>query len=128
MATVLRAQVETEKPGTVRVRAKAAPGHELDARPIGGFYVRRRFAGDEFKIAKPEDFSPRWMEFVDQPPKEWLDKISIREEERGQFMAQSVEENFKPPAEREFSMAEVGRSKPVQIDYRNGTVKKDEII
>lgn len=128
MATVLRAQVETERPGTVKVRAKAAPGHELDARPIGGFYVRRRYEGDVFYIAKPEDFSPRWMEFVDQPPKDWLEKIGIREEQREAFMVRAAEENAKTPDAAMFSMAEAGRAKPVEIDYRNGTVKGADAI
>lgn len=68
------------------------------------------------------------MEFVDQPPKEWLEKIGIREEQRDAYMARAAEENTKTPDAVMFSMAEAGRAKTVELDYRSGTVKGADAI
>lgn len=113
---VLKVQVETEKPGIVLVRAKAAPGREGDSRPIAGFYVRRRYEGDTFKINEWHEFSPRWMEFVDQPPPDWLEKIEAREGSRDDLFAKAQIENAKTPeqklAESMFSMASMMNAQP----------------
>lgn len=115
---LLKVQVETEKPGTVLVRAKAAPGRELDSRPIAGFYVRRRFEGDTFKINEWHEFSPRWMEFIDTPPPEWMEKIQAREGNRDDLMAKAQFENAKTPeqklAESMFSMASLMHAQPAE--------------
>lgn len=108
---VLKVQVETERDGIVRVRALAAPGREMDAKPVAGFFVRRRFEGDEFMLANWHEFSPRWMQFVDKPPQDWLDKINAREQNNLQVQTRSEAENAKTPeqriAETMFSMASV---------------------
>lgn len=130
MAQVLRATTETERPGKILVRAKAAPGRENDAKPVAGFFVRRRYAGDEFRINDWNEFSPRWMEFVDEPPKDWLKKIGLREEDREQFMAKAMEENKLTPQElmqrQVFSMAQAAQPKLVELDYANGGTKSKD--
>jgi hypothetical protein len=122
---VLKVQVETEKPGTVLVRAKAAPGREGDSRPIAGFYVRRRYEGDTFKISEWHEFSPRWMEFIDTPPDGWIEKIQAREGSRDDLMAKAQVENSKTPeqriAESMFSMASLMQQAPAeQINQSTG--------
>lgn len=129
---LLKVQVETERPGIVTVRAKAAPGREMDSRPIAGFYVRRRYEGDEFKISTWQEFSPRWMEFVDTPPQDWLDNIKAREGERDDFMAKAAVENAKTPqqrlAETFLSMAQIaaGGGDGGTINQATGKVTKSK--
>jgi len=110
---VLQVLLETERPGTVAVRAKAAPGREMDAKPIAGFYVRRRFAGETFKINDWKEFSPRWMEFIDEPPAEWLTKIKAREGDIELMAQKAEEENALSPREQimrqMLSMAQVAQ-------------------
>ncbi len=128
---LLRAQVETERPGKVLVRAKAAPGKDGDGRPIGGFYVRRRYAGDEFRINDWQEFSPRWMEFVDEPPKDWIEKIEGREGMRMDLMAEAEVSNAKSPdqrfAEMLLSMSQVanGGGERGTINFATGKVTKE---
>lgn len=127
---VLQVQVETERPGTVTVRAKAAPGREMDARPVAGFYVRRRYEGDTFKISDWKEFSPRWMEFVDDPPAEWLEKIKAREGEIELMAAKAEEENSLSPREQVMrqmlSMAQVaaGGGETQTINQSTGKVSR----
>ena len=126
---VLRVQTETERPGIITVRAKAAPGREMDAKPVAGFFVRRRFEGDTFKINEWHEFSPRWMEFVDNPPQEWLDKINAREQNNQQIQTRAEAENAKTPetriAETMFSMASVMRNQEGgTINQATGKVSK----
>ncbi len=111
----------------VRVRALAAKGHELDARPIGGFFVVRRYAGDEFYLTDWRQFSKAWMEFVDEPPQEWLDAMMINEEQVAELMAKQEAERTRNPAEelvlamsRLMNQAGV---KPAQFDYSSGLMK-----
>jgi hypothetical protein len=126
---LLRAQVETERPGIVTVRAKAAPGREMDARPIAGFFVRRRYEGDTFQINDWVEFSPRWMEFIDKPPDGWIEKIQEREKEQLDLMAKAEIENAKTPeqrmAEQFISMAQMASGGVVQtINQATGKVSK----
>lgn len=78
MAASVQVVTETEKPGLVMVRAVATGERAKDGRPVAGFFVRRRYDGDRFMIAKPEEFSANWMRFEDQPPKEWVSIIKKR--------------------------------------------------
>lgn len=126
---VLRVQVETERPGIVKVRAKAAPGREMDARPVAGFFVRRRYEGDEFMINDWQEFSPRWMEFVDDPPPEWIEKIKAREGEIELVAKKAAEENALSPREQMLrqmlSMADVMRDRDERsINQATGKVTK----
>lgn len=126
---ILKVQVETERPGIVTVRAKAAPGREMDARPIAGFFVRRRYAGDTFKINDWTEFSPRWMEFVDTPPEGWIERIKAREGNI-ELMAQRAEaENAKSAeqrvAEQMLSMAQIAKGGEEQlINQATGKVSR----
>lgn len=128
----LTAQTETERPGVVAVRAKAPNGRENDARPVCGFYVRRRYAGQEFMIAKWQDFSPRWMEFVDPTsvPEDWFEKIELREKQRDKVAAEAVIENAMTPMQRlvheVFSMrdAATGGDEAGTLNFATGQVKK----
>lgn len=127
---VLQVQVETERPGLVTVRAKAAPGREMDARPVAGFYVRRRFEGDTFKIGDWKDFSPRWMEFVDDPPAEWVERIKAREGDIELMAQKAEEENSLSPREQVMrqmlSMAQVaaGGGETQSINQATGRVSR----
>lgn len=128
---LLKVQVETERPGIVQVRAKAAPGREMDSKPVAGFFVRRRFEGDVFMIAEWHEFSPRWMEFVDpdKVPKDWIEKIESREGNRNFLIAQAERENAKSPrelmAEAFMSMAQAaGGGDVLTINQSTGKVTK----
>jgi len=131
---VLQVQVETERNGTVAVRAKAAPGREMDSRPIAGFYVRRRFEGDVFKINDWKEFSPRWMEFVETPPNGWQEQIDAREQANDQALVRAEIENNRSPREQimsqMFSMASLMGNQPVetinQATGKRGTLKLSE--
>lgn len=113
----------------VRVRAKAAKGHEGDARPVGGFFIKRRYEGDEFVITKPEQFSSVWMEFVDEPPKAWLNAMKVNEENKARLMAKAREDQANNAAESfMFAMSQVlarsqGRS-PNDFDHSSGQFKQ----
>ena len=125
---VLRAQVETERPGIVTVRAKSAPGREMDARPIAGFFVRRRYEGEQFKISDWREFSPRWMEFIDTPPSDWLDNIKVTEGCREDFIAKAELENARSPrermAEQVFSMLSMMKDREEKVlEHSTGRIK-----
>lgn len=112
--------VETEKPGIVRVRAIASPDKQMDARPVAGFFVRRRYHGDIFAIAKWEEFSTRWMEFVDQPPQEWIEKIQAKYGEIPELARAEQEE----PEPKTFSMGELAKQPTATMNYSTGQVIK----
>jgi hypothetical protein len=73
--TLVTTKTEIEKPGVVLVQAFAPPTKAEDAKPVCGFFVRRRFHGQQFLLAKPEEFSANWMQFAETPPKEWIEKL-----------------------------------------------------
>jgi hypothetical protein len=119
MAIAAQVITETEKPGTVLVRAFANQDRMGDARPIAGFFVRRRYHGDTFLLARPEEFSPTWMRFVNDPPAEWADQL------KKVAKAHKVDlEDFTKPAETEmFAMSQVSdRDRGAQMNYSNGRV------
>ncbi len=126
----LTAQVEVERPGVVKVRARPPSGRENDSRPVCGFYVRRRYADDEFMIGSWADFSPRWMEFVnvEDVPADWLDKIEAREKERERVAADAMIENNLTPTQKMaaqlMSMAQVanGGGEIGEINHSTGKV------
>lgn len=126
---LLQLQVETDRPGLVKVRAKAAAGREMDSRPLAGFYIRRRYEGDTFAINDWREFSPRWMEFIEEPPKEWLDAIEKREGVREIVMAEAAANGVVEPARpSQFAMSQ---SNPVprssnEFDYGKGRPKMDK--
>lgn len=125
---VLRAQVETERPGIVTVRAICPAGKEGDARPVCGFFVRRRYPGDTFQINDWTEFSPVWMEFIDEPPAGWREKIDVKYKERKIAVAKAEAEDQLSPRERMqrdvFSMAELQKNQAeLVINQATGAVK-----
>ncbi len=113
----------------VRVRALAAKGHETDARPVGGFFIRRRYAGEEFVIPRWELFSPNWMEFVEEPPAKWKEMIELRAQQKLDLEAKAAAEPPAPSAnDLMFAMSQVlaravGRT-PQEFNFSDGTMKK----
>lgn len=120
---------ELPSPGgvRVRVRAKAAKGHETDARPVGGFFVVRRYEGDEFYLTDWRQFSRNWMEFVEPPPKEWIDAMKLAEDQKAELMAKKEIEQKRSPEELlvfalSQAMRQQGRA-PADFDYSSGQFK-----
>ena len=75
----LKVQTEIEKPGTVLVEAfDSDSGFPRQGETVG-FFVRRRKVGDQFYLARWEEFAPQWMKFVGEAPAEWVEKIQARE-------------------------------------------------
>lgn len=79
-----KVEVVTEYPGIVPVRAIESREGLLREKSACGFYGTKKYPGDVFKINKPEDFSPRWMEFVEPEnlPDGWQEIIDRRERDR----------------------------------------------
>lgn len=116
-------------PGIIRVRAVAPSDRKNDARPVAGFYVVRRYDGEVFSISDWKQFSRRWMEFIDEPPKEWLEALEIEEDKRAEVMAKAEAEAKVTPEERlVFAMSQVlgmqtGKS-PNAFDASNGKFRE----
>lgn len=92
-----------DPPGIITVRAKAPGNRTNDAKPLAGFiYGRRRYAGETFRLNDWKQFSPRWMEFVDEPPADWLQNIQQRESTTLDYVAKAKAEESKSPAQRQF--------------------------
>lgn len=131
-AATMKAEVnvidELPTQGGVLVRAKAAKGHEEDARPIGGFFIRRRYAGDTFRINDWKQFSANWMEFVDEPPQAWLEAMKLDADKKAELMAKAQEEQRETPEQKlVFAMSQLmartaGRS-PDEFDHSSGRFK-----
>lgn len=102
MALVI-AHLTPEKGGTVRVRAIPPSGREGDAKPCCGYFDgRRRYAGQEFMLASWDEYSARWMEFVEpeKVPKEWKEKIESRAKDREEFAEQARARNTLNPMQQ----------------------------
>lgn len=115
--------VETEKPGTVMVRAVASADKQDDARPVAGFFVRRRYHGDTFMLADWKEFSPRWMQFMGDVPTEWLDSIKAK---FGEFPDHEDDEP-QVQAPQMFSMGQAAKPQTATINYSNGKVKRSKV-
>lgn len=132
----LQVVTEVEKPGTVLVEAFAPDGAFLRANQAVGFFVRRRKAGDQFKIARWDEFSPHWMKFVGEPPAEWVEKIKAREAlyqrnaeiatvEQGRTAAERTREIAREAASSVMSLAQAGSKEPAgEFHTSSGQVKK----
>lgn len=97
---VLRVETVTEQPGVCTVEAfRPASMMEREGQMVG-FFVRKRHRGDQFQIAKWEDFSPRWMKFVGSIPEGWEEKIKEREQLRGQIAELSIAEERATPTDK----------------------------
>lgn len=102
---VLRVETVTEVPGVCWVEA-FKPTSMMDREgQMVGFFVRARHVGDRFQIAKWEDFSPRWMRFVDPLPEGWEAKIQEREKLRGQIADLSRAEERATPTDKLLQVA-----------------------
>lgn len=117
-AVAAQVQVIDDVAGTVAVRAKPPGGRLNDAKPLCGFFgYRRRYEGDVFRIRTWQEFSPRWMEFVDKCPDDWKPHIEQREAALADFIEVAKRENVKTAQERQltdvFSM--------FQLQQRQGT-------
>lgn len=121
-------QVMTERPPSqsdVMVRAVAGAGQINDGKPVAGFFMRRRYHGDTFFIQNADEFSTRWMEFVDAPPESWVANIKKREkdwENRSSFEERKAETAREPK-----TMAEVNNLAKIDsgaFDYSNGGPRK----
>ncbi len=131
MAITAQVVLETESRGRVTVRAKAPGNRANDAKPIAGFFgAKRYYAGQTFRINDWQQFSPRWMEFVDEPPAEWIAKIQEREKTTEVFVAKRKAEDSKTVQQRQFgamfSMFQVQASQAglgKQFDAATGSVK-----
>jgi hypothetical protein len=122
MAGSVQVITEIEKPdGRVLVEAIASKERDGDARPIAGFFVRRRYHGDRFRIASPQEFSATWMRFVEEPPKDWQDKIKkfTKVDDIADLMYQPPVDPNKP-----FSMSELQERDrhSMTMNYSNGKV------
>lgn len=105
MTQVLRVETVIEQPGVCTVEAfKPAAMMDREGQMVG-FFVRSRHVGDRFQIAKWEDFSPRWMKFVDQIPEGWEEKIKEREKLRGQIAELSMAEARATPNDKLLQVA-----------------------
>lgn len=95
----IKAEVKTEYPGIVPVRALESRDGLLRERSACGFFGVKRYPGDVFYLNKPEEFSPRWMEFVDpsEVPEGWAEIIAQREAERAKRLKEKAEFEAKTP-------------------------------
>lgn len=121
----LQVRVETERaPSTsdVLVRAIANESRINDGRPVAGFFVRRRYHGDTFNIQHPSEFSAAWMEFVEDPPEEWLPVIKKK---YPQWKAESFYEPATPDQNRSMTHEDVtAKIGSGDFDYSNGAPKR----
>lgn len=120
MAGAVQVITETENPrGFVLVEAQAHESRMGDGRPIAGFYVQRRYHGQRFRIEKPEEFSPNWMRFVEDPPKEWVEKLK-----KITKVSDVKELMWEPPFDPNapFPMSQAGTREMGVMNYANGRV------
>ena len=133
MAGAIQVVTEIENPNAhVAVKAIAPIDRQDDARPVAGFYVRRRYHGDEFMIEKAEEFSPTWMRFVDTPPDEWIAAIKSRypDFDMNQSMAEDVPLTAKQRADarrremqRPVSMSQMADADRTSKEIVNGKIR-----
>lgn len=117
--------VETERAYSstdVLVRAVAQPGRLMDGRPVAGFLVRRRYHGEKFFIQSAKEFSANWMEFIDQPPKEWLPVIKSKYPD---FESREHDDPSGDAKPHEMSLADLSaKMSSSDFDYSNGAPRK----
>lgn len=95
-----KAEVKTDYPGIVPVRAIDNREGLIREKSACGFFGVKRYAGEVFHLNKPEEFSPRWMELVepDNLPKGWKEIIEQRESARAQRLQEKAERDGKNDA------------------------------
>jgi len=103
VAVAAQVQLVTEVPGRVLVRAKPPGGRLNDAKPLCGFFTIRRYAGETFRINSWQEFSPRWMEFVDPMPEDWGPHIEARERDLATFIENAKRENSRTAQQQQLS-------------------------
>lgn len=125
----LRVETVTEKPGIVTVQAIKPDSVMTRENQMVGFFVRARREGDRFQIARWEEFSPRWMRFVDQPPEDWAEKIRARESAFGRDfnveLAGIVERKVVETPDDAIALSRAGKSEESgSINYASGKITK----
>lgn len=132
----LQVVTEIEKPGTVLVEAYAPEGEFLRQNQAVGFFVRRRYHGDQFMIARWEEFSPRWMKFVGEVKQEWVEKIEAREKlyqtnaeiasvEQGKTQADRQREIAEQAAKSVMSLSQAAKPEAAgEFQTSSGQIKK----
>lgn len=144
MANSVEVRTVIDLPGEVTVMAIAHKDRLLDAKPIAGHYLRRRYHGDRFQIQNADQFSPTWMRLVDEPPSDWLPTIKkkvessidpeIRAMELYDLMAADNADQYLTPRQlaekkaramsRTFAPSELQDERPSkEMDYSNGQVR-----
>jgi len=127
MAQSVQVVTEVENPeGSVLVQAVAHVDRQDDSHPLAGFYVRRRYHGDQFMIAAPEEFSPVWMRFVNDPPKEWRDKLGARLKK---LQREETVDELKVDPNAPFSMTDLQEQnrRSAAMNYATGKVKSARV-
>lgn len=96
----LKAEIKTDYPGIVPVRAKESREGLLREKSACGFFGVKRYPGDVFYLNKPEEYSPRWMEIVepDKLPEGWKEIIDMREKQRAMRLQEKALLESKSPA------------------------------
>ena len=112
----LKAEIRTEYPGIVPVRAIESRDGLLRERSACGFFGVKRYPGDVFQINKPEEYSPRWMEFVEPNnlPEGWAEIIAQREETRAIRMQEKVAREAKSDAMVQFELVQLAVKQTVE--------------
>lgn len=104
-----KAEVRTEYPGIVKVRAIENREGLLRENSACGFFGTAKKPGDVFELNKPEEFSPRWMEFVepDKLPEGWAEIIEKREADRNARLQSKAEMEKKDPSIRQAELVKL---------------------
>lgn len=99
----IKPEVKTEYPGIVPVRAVESRQDLLREKSACGFFGVKRYPGDVFHLNNPEEFSPRWMEFVepDNLPEGWAETIKQREAARSDRLREKAELEKKTDSDRQ---------------------------
>lgn len=118
----LQVMTEIEKPGIVEVMAYSEKGFTRQNEAIG-FFVRRRRHGDKFMLADWKEFSPRWMKFTSEPPKEWREKIEAKFGKESVVLTKGFDRVVETVEQLSLSQASKPRDAG-QFDFANGRVKK----
>lgn len=142
----IKADVKTEYPGIVPVRAIESRQDLLRERSACGFFGVKRYPGDIFHLNKPEEFSPRWMEFVepDNLPEGWAGTIKQLEAARADRLREKAEMEKKTDSDRHAELLRMavqqtiitlaggqainqGKSVPShEIDFGSGDMKRKQ--
>lgn len=102
----IKAEVKTDYPGIVPVRALESRQDLLRENSACGFFGTKKYPGDIFYLNNPEEFSPRWMEFTDPDnlPEGWAETIKQRETARSDRLREKAAHDSKSDSDRQAEM------------------------